>query len=40
MKCFDFFPLKIFVRIDTFLQNIWILTNRILFLQKNCFTEL
>lgn len=34
MKCFDFFLLKIFVRIDTSLQNIWILTNRILFTEE------
>lgn len=34
MKCFDFSSLKIFVDIDTFLQNIWISTNRILFYRR------
>lgn len=34
MKCFDFSLLKIFVKIDTFLQNIWTLTNRILFTEE------
>lgn len=34
MKCFDFSLLKIFVKIDMFLQNIWILTNRILFYRR------